>query len=369
MKKLTLFTFCLVPLWLHGQVLTTATDLSYAASKAIPAVVRIQAFVSDSILNIHPHLVTSMGIKSNKSGTGMLAGSASGVLVSADGYVITNNHVLAGADSLMVILQDRRAYRAMLTGTDDRVDLALLKIPGNALPFLELGNPGTIQIGDPVLAVGNPLDLTSTVTGGILSARYRNMDSQSDESLVNSYLQTDAASNEGMSGSALVDRTGKLIGINSAIISPTGIFAGYTFAIPAGIVRKAWHDLVAYGSVHYAYLNIFFVDMDAIQAKRLLAKSAAGVLIESVQRGGAGEQAGLQRDDIIIQLDQQQIISSPQLRELLAQYAPGNHVVLTIVRKGKETDLAVILSPQNGGRSRAAARKQPARWPAFRTKQ
>jgi len=297
----------------------------------------------------------------------MLASSASGVLVSADGYVITNNHALAGGDSLVVILQDRRAYRAVLTGTDDSSDLALLKIPGNTLPFLELGDPDPVKIGDPVLAVGNPLDLNSTVTAGILSARFRSMDSPENASMVNSYLQTDAASNEGMSGSALIDREGKLIGINSAIISPTGTFAGYSFAIPSGIVKKAWHDLMIYGNVRHAFLDIFFSDMDAAQAKRLEARSTAGVLIDSLQRGGAGEHAGLRRGDIILQLGRRKINSAPELRELLAQYTPGDQVELTIERKGDQINLTAILSPGNGSQSAAARRNQQQPWPVIRT--
>jgi serine protease Do len=367
MKKLILCTLFLPQLWLHAQVLVTGTDLSYAASKAIPAVVRIQAFLSDSLLNVHPSLVMVMNIKPVKYGTGMLAGSASGVLVSADGYIITNNHILARGDSLMVILQDRRAYRAVLIGKDDNTDLALLKIPENALPFLEIGDPAVMHIGDPVLAVGNPFDLTSTVTAGILSARFRGLDSSPNSTEVNSYLQTDAASNEGMSGSALVDRTGKLIGVNSAIISPTWAFAGYAFAIPSGIVQKVWHDLVTYRRVRHAYLDVFFSDMDASQAKRLLAGNAGGVLIDSLERGGAGEHAGMRKDDIILQMDRQNINTAPQLRELLAQHAPGDKVELTIARKGDEITLAAVLSGGRGSKGANAGSNRSRYSPVMRT--
>lgn len=177
-------------------------------------------------------------------------------MLSADGDIMTNAHILAGGDSLVVILPDRRSFKAVLTGTDDAADLALLRIRAEGLPFLEPGDPDAVRIGDRVLAIGNPLQLTSTVTAGILSARFRSIDDPVDASLVNSYLQTDAASNEGMSGGALVDRGGKLIGIISAILSPTGTFAGYTFAVPADIVKKAWQELAHHGLVRHADAGI-----------------------------------------------------------------------------------------------------------------
>lgn len=361
MKTLFLILAALLPAGLCAQ----APDLRDAAAKALPAVVQIQSFFSNRVWDRHPELV-KLGVKASRADGGALIGTASGVLLSADGYLITNAHVLNGGDSLMVILPDRRAYRAALTGIDNAADLALLKISETGLKFLELGDPDLLHIGDPVLAVGNPLELTSTVTAGILSARYRSMDDPLASTLINSYLQTDAASNEGMSGSALVDRSGALIGINSAIISPTGTFAGYAFAIPAGMVKKAWHDLVSYGAVRHAYLDLSFRDMDAGQAKRLGEKNPSGVLIDSLQAGGAGDQAGLRIDDIIIQLDRQNIDTAPQLRELLAQHMPGDQVKLTVKRKLDEIGLSVTLSPGRG--AEAAARLYHLEtWPVIRT--
>jgi S1-C subfamily serine protease len=344
MKKLALFISCTLTIWLDGQVSAQQTGLSSAASKALPAVVRVQSFVSDSMYAIHAAQATRIGIRSLGSAGSTLAGSASGVLVSPDGYIITNAHILNGGDSLAVILPDRSAYRAVLTGIDEEADLALLKIPANGLIFLELGNPDLVKIGEPVLAVGNPLDLTSTATAGILSARFRALDDAATPTQINSYLQTDAASNEGMSGSALVDQSGKLIGINSAIVSPSGAFAGYAFAIPAGLVKKAWHDLLAYGAVQHAYLDVSFSDMDAVQAKRLGTKNLTGVLINRVQTGGAGQRAGLRRDDIITGFDQHRIIAATQLRELLGQCTPGDSAKLIILRGSIEMPLSVALS-------------------------
>ncbi|WP_439697861.1 S1C family serine protease [Mucilaginibacter sp. AW1-7] len=366
MKKFFLLLMGIFPAGLYAQTPAPTIDLSYAAAKALPAVVSVQAFLSDSLLSIHPDLINKMGIKTPRSGSGILANAASGVLVSTDGYIMTNAHVVAGVDSITVVLPDRRAYHAALIGTDDLADLALLKIAANDLPFLELGDPGLVRIGDPVLAVGNPLELSSTVTAGILSARFRSLDSQPDASLVNSYLQSDAASNEGMSGSALVDRSGKLIGINAAIISPTGAFAGYAFAIPSGIVKKAWRDLVSYGKVRHAYLDIACSDMDAENARRLRTKNISGVLIDSTQRGGAAERAGLRRDDILLGIDKQRLYNSAQLRELLAQRAPGEQALVVIERDGGELQLAAVLSPGNAGQTEVRSHVQKA-WPVILT--
>ena len=363
MKKLTLYIICSSIILLCRQASAQQTDLSSAASKALPAVVRVQSFVSDSLYVKHAKLAARMGIRSLGSGGSTLAGSASGVLVSPDGYILTNAHILNGGDSLVVILPDRRTYHAVLTGIDNEADLALLKIAENGLDFLEPGNPDHVKIGEPVLAVGNPLDLTSTVTAGILSARYRALDDRTTPARINSYLQTDAASNEGMSGSALVDRSGKLIGINSAIVSPNGTFAGYAFAIPGGVVKKAWHDLLAYGIVRHAYLDVLFSDMDHVQYKKLDNKNLTGVLITGVQRAGAGERAGLRRDDVIVGFDQHQIIAAPQLRELLAQSAPGDSVKITVMRGSIALEIPVVLS---GGKV-DQARNLPGGWPATRT--
>lgn len=338
---------CLLPLWLYGQITISGGDLSYAASKALPAVVRVQSFISDSLHGVHPELAALKGIKPSVSGESLLAGNASGVLISSDGYIITNAHILNGGDSLSVILPDRRAYRAILAGIDNATDLALLKIPEKGLNFLELADPSLVNIGDPVLAIGNPLDLASTVTAGILSARFRALDGPIASTMVDSYLQTDAASNEGMSGSALVNRKGELIGINSAIVSATGTFAGYAFAIPAGLVKKAWYDLIAYGKVRHAYLDASFRDMDDSQARRLGTSKADGVRVDSVQQNGSGERAGLHKDDVIRRVDLQQINTAPQLREVLALHMPGDRIRLTIARGLNEFELIAVLSAGN----------------------
>jgi serine protease Do len=356
MKAFLLILAGLFPISLHAQR-TLAVELSDAAAKALPAVVRVQSFISDSLLSVRPGLVTLMRVKT-RSGTGVLAGSASGVLISATGDLMTNAHVLAGGDSLMVILPDRRVFRAVLVGIDDAADLALLKIKATGLPFMQFGDSDLLRIGDPVLAVGNPLDLTSTVTAGILSARFRSMDDLLNASAVNSYLQTDAASNEGMSGSALVDRSGKLIGINSAILSPTGTFAGYAFAIPSSIVKKSSRELARYGRVRHAGLDMAFSD----------AKNKQGVSVDSLAAGGAASRAGLRRQDILLNLNQHPLVNAAHLREILAQHSPGDQVWLTIERRGGQLQFPVVLSLDGNGQAISRSSSQKV-WPVIRTYQ
>lgn len=363
MKNFLLSLVMLLPAGIYAQ--TPASELSIAAAKALPAVVQVQTYVSDSLWNRYPDLAKK-GVKPAISGSGFLMGSASGVLVSTNGQVITNAHVVEGGDSLVVILPDRRSFRAVLAGTDDATDLALLTIQGTGLPFLEFGDPNLLSIGDPVLAIGNPMELNSTVTAGILSARFRNVEDTFNISLVNSYLQTDAASNEGMSGSALVDRNGKLIGINAAILSPTGAFSGYAFAIPSGIVKKAWQELARNGRVQHAGLDMTFSDMDAVRAARLHAKNANGVLIESLVADGAADRSGLRRDDILLRFEQQPLYNSAHLRELLAQRSPGDRVTLNIERKGVELIMSALLSPADTGPA-AVRNKREKDSPVLRT--
>ncbi|MCQ6961587.1 S1C family serine protease [Mucilaginibacter aquariorum] len=344
MKNPAISILCALQLLLPLLAAAQSADLSYAAAKALPAVVRVQSYWSDSLNDVRAGQALRMGIKSSGANGSAMIGSASGVLLSPTGDIITNAHILNGGDSLVVILTDRRTYRARLTGMDEATDLALLQISENGLPFLELGEPSLVRVGEPVLAVGNPLELNSTVTSGILSARYRPIDEPETPGQVNSFLQTDAASNEGMSGSALVDRNGKLIGINSAIISPNGTFAGYAFAISADLVKKVWQDLSKYGRVQHAQLDITFQDMDDAQGKRLGTPNIQGVVITKVLKNGAGERAGLRKNDIISRFDQQNLICASQLRELLAQHAPDDRVALTVRRSQQELTVSVTLS-------------------------
>lgn len=359
MKNFLIYSLMLLSAALKAQV-PADSGLSGAVTRALPAVVRVQSFLSDSVLAVRPQSPLVKNLPAGSNGPGKLIASASGVILSADGYVMTNAHVLAGGDSLNVVLQNRRSYRATLVGTDDQADLALLKIAASGLPYLERGDPGLVRIGDQVLAIGNPLELTSTVTAGILSARYRSIDDNLTLSTVNSFLQTDAAINEGMSGSALLNREGELIGLNAAIISPSGTFAGYSFAIPAQLVYKAFHDLVDYGHVRHGCLEGSFNDLNDAQARQLAASAPDGVLVEKLLKGGAGFTAGLRKNDVITAIEQRPLHYAAQLREMIAIHDPGDRLQLTIERLGHRMELTATLTENNDRRNLArGARSGP----------
>lgn len=352
MKSLMVYFLLLAPFEAIAQI-SSSSGLSFGAARALPAVVRVQSFLSDSILAVRPQLPLVKNVPPINQGPGKLTSSASGVILSADGYVMTNAHVLAGGDSLNVILQDRRSFRALLIGTDDQADLALLKIPLSGLPYLDPGDPEALRIGDQVLAIGYPLELSFTVTSGILSARYRSIDDELTLSTINSFLQTDAAINEGMSGSALVNQAGQLVGINAAIISPSGTFAGYGFATPANLVYKAFRDLVIYRRVRHGCLEGSFADMDDTQAKKLGTSTANGVLVEKLIKDGAGYNAGLRKNDVIVAIDHRPVNFAAQLREVIALHSPGDRILLSVERSGKSLLLPVILAENNDRRDLA----------------
>lgn len=270
-------------------------------------------------------------------------GSASGVLISDDGYIITNYHVINGADKIDVILSDRRSYAAWVVGTDKATDLALLKINANGLPFLDFGNSDSVAIGDIVLIVGNPLSFTSTVTQGIISYKARNIAQNTDRWTLQSYLQTDGVVNIGNSGGALVDASGRLIGIVAAIASPNGVYAGYSFAIPVEVVKKTADDLLNYGQVRRGSFGMKISEMDAEKASVLNTPVVAGILIDSVETGGAAQMAGLVSSDIITRIEGHPIESRAQLSEFVARSSPGQHVRMSFVRNGKQHKTDLIL--------------------------
>jgi len=340
MKRVMIMPILIWALTLRAQV--PQSSINIAVSKALPAVVGVKSFISDSVLNRLPSVALLGGFP--RGTDGLLAGNASGVIISANGYIITNAHVLAGGDSIDVTLPDRRNFRAVLAGIDDAANLALLKIPVASLPYLQPVDPDGMHIGDVVLAVGNPLGLNSTVTAGILSGRYRGIDQSLTISAVNSFLQTDAAINEGMSGSALINSRGELIGINSAIVSATGAFSGYAFAVPASFVRKAYEDILKYNKVRHGCLDGVFKDMTAAQAFRLGINSTAGVMIDSLAVDGAGFRAGLRKDDVILKLNGKPLNFSAQLREWLALHDPGVRIRLTVQRASRKLIISAVLS-------------------------
>ncbi|HUM45992.1 MAG TPA: Do family serine endopeptidase [Chitinophagales bacterium] len=278
--------------------------------------------------------------------------SGSGVIISDDGYIVTNNHVVDDGETIEVILADKQSYEAKVIGTDPSTDLALLKIDEKNLPFITFGNSDSVEVGEWVLAVGNPFNLESTVTAGIVSAKGRNINllRTRDTSAVESFIQTDAAVNPGNSGGALVNTNGELIGINSAIATPTGTFAGYSFAVPVNIVSKVVNDLMKFGMVQRGFLGVQIATLNAelAKAKGLDAKSLTGVYVDGVKAGGAGETAGLKAGDIITKVNNAPVNTSPELQEQVSRYHPGDKITVTYLRDNKEKTVDVVLKNNEG---------------------
>lgn len=323
-------------------------DFTRAADRAMPAVVHIKAvesretaiqrqrqtnpfrfFFGDDFL--------SDDMARPRSGTG------SGVIYTADGYILTNNHVVEFADEFEITLFDNREFKARLVGADPSTDMAVLKIDANNLPAIELGNSDEVKVGEWALAVGNPFDLTSTVTAGIISAKSRDINIIRKGAPIESFIQTDAAVNPGNSGGALVDVNGRLIGINSAIATPTGVFAGYSFAIPVNLAKRIADDLVKYGKFKRAYLGVDIATMDSNLANELNIPYAQGVWVKELDPQGSAAQAGIQINDIITKINGKNVTSGPELREMIGRSKVGESVSLTLVRNGKEKDIAVRL--------------------------
>jgi Do/DeqQ family serine protease len=277
-------------------------------------------------------------------------GSGSGVIVASNGYIVTNNHVIDRADKIEVVLDDKRKFEATLVGTDPTTDLAVLKINADKLPVIRYGNSDELQVGEWVLAVGNPMNLTSTVTAGIVSAKGRNINilrtSQNRDLSIESFIQTDAAVNPGNSGGALVNLNGDLVGINTAIASQTGSFAGYSFAVPSAIVSKVVDDLLKYGEVQRALLGATIQEIDAAFAKEKGLNTLNGVYLATVEEGGAKE-AGLRAGDVITAINNVKVARSSQLLEQVARYRPGDKVKVEYLRDGKEQSANVTLKNLN----------------------
>lgn len=274
--------------------------------------------------------------------------AGSGVIIAPDGYIITNNHVVEDAEKITVTLNDKREFNATLVGTDAEADLALIKIEETNLPFLTFGNSDQVRIGEWVLAVGNPFNLTSTVTAGIVSAKARNLNIMDESSNIESFIQTDAALNQGNSGGALVNVQGELIGINTAIASGTGYYTGYSFAIPSNIARKVANDLKTYGVVQRAYLGVSIMDITPQKAEELNLKSLEGVVVSLIDENGAARQSGLQEGDVILAINNTKTNSASELREVLMQHSPGETVSVRVLHKGEVYDRNVHLLNRKG---------------------
>jgi serine protease Do len=328
------------------------TSFVTAAQKSVPAVVYIESTVE---MEGQPTYNNMLDYLYGNPHTSRMEGrvSGSGVVVSADGYIVTNNHVVEEGNKLKVTLSNRQTYDAKVIGKDPATDLALLKIDAQNLPFMEYGNSDETQIGQWVLAVGNPYNLTSTVTAGIISAKGRNIDILPQDRAhkmypIESYIQTDAAVNPGNSGGALVNTDGQLIGINSAIASPTGSYSGYSFAIPVNLVRKVVADLLQYGVVQRAVLGVTIRTVDADLAKEKNLNSTAGVYIDAASANGAAEEGGIKSGDVIVKVGDQPVNDVASLEEQIGGYRPGDKVNITVSRHGNMVSVPVTLRNLDG---------------------
>ena len=273
--------------------------------------------------------------------------TGSGVIISDNGYIVTNNHVIANADEIEVNLNDNRSYKAKLVGADPNTDIAVLKIEENNLRFVNFGNSDNVRIGEWVLAVGNPFDLTSTVTAGIVSAKGRNIGILREQYGIESFIQTDAAVNPGNSGGALVDLKGRLIGINTAIATPTGSYAGYSFAVPVSLVQKVVDDLIEFGVVQRALLGIGILDVNDPRME-VEIEELSGVYVERITENSAAEEAGIQKGDVVVKINDSDVKNVAELQDMVARHRPGDKIEVTFKRDGKfKTVTAKLKSPDN----------------------
>ena len=277
--------------------------------------------------------------------------SGSGVIISPDGYIVTANHVVDDAVTVQVILDDNRQFKAKVIGKDPNTDIALVKIDAKDLPYLTWGNSDALKLGQWVLAVGNPFSLNTTVTAGIVSAKARTIGIVSGKMPIEAFIQTDAAVNPGNSGGALVTANGDLVGINTAIASPTGSYAGYSFAVPATIARKVVDDIRKYGEVQRAVLGIVIRNVNDSIAKAYNSGNIEGVFVQGVTEDGAARSAGIKKGDIITAINGTKVNSSSELQEQVGKYSPGNDVTVTYLRKGDQKDVKVVLRNMKGSTS------------------
>ncbi|MGZ4090459.1 MAG: Do family serine endopeptidase, partial [Bacteroidia bacterium] len=335
----------------HNYVLTSTssvasginTDFTMAAEKSVNAVVHIKT-TSEQVnnLNYDPFAEWFFGPQKRQQNF-IQHGSGSGVIISDDGYIVTNNHVVSGADKIEVILNDRRTFVGEVIGTDASTDVALIKIKEKGLPYLPYGNSDYVKVGEWALAVGNPFNLESTVTAGIISAKGRNNILDNNKRPIESFIQTDAAVNPGNSGGALVNTNGELIGINTAIASNNGAYQGYSFAVPVNIVKKVVSDIVEFGTVQRAYLGVSIQDIDSKFAQEKNLKQLNGIYVKGLTVGGSAQDAGIEEGDVITKIQDVNVKSVSELQEQISKYRPGDKVSATVLRNNKELNLAVVL--------------------------
>lgn len=340
-------------------------DLTFAAEKALPAVVHIRYVQNSKVETVEVESDPfsdffgdffgspgrgNGGKQKRQVQTPKREATGSGVIISADGYIVTNNHVVEGADQLTVTLNDNREFSARIIGTDKSTDLALIKIDGKNLPTLPIGDSDKLKVGEWVLAVGNPFNLNSTVTAGIVSAKARSLGGNPIES----FIQTDAAINQGNSGGALVNTQGELVGINAMLYSQTGSYSGYGFAIPTTIMNKVVADIKQYGSVQRAVMGIkgsdvrIYLDIEKEKGKEHDLGTNDGIYVDSVEDGGAGSAVGLKSGDVIVAADGRKLTKMAELQELLSGKKPGDKITITYLRNKKKTTATATLKNAQG---------------------
>ncbi|MGC9151573.1 MAG: Do family serine endopeptidase [Microbacter sp.] len=329
-------------------------DFTVAAAHTVNAVVHVMTKITPSAQQMgnmpqDPFFNFFFGIPNGPRQMEPQMASGSGVIISTDGYIVTNNHVIEGSDNIQVVLNDKRKFDATVVGTDPNTDLALLKIDAKDLPTITYGNSDELKVGQWVLAVGNPFNLTSTVTAGIVSAKGRNINIISSKMPIESFIQTDAAINPGNSGGALVNTNGELVGINTAIASQTGTYDGYGFAIPVNIVKKVVADLKKYGVVQRAVLGVTIQDINADLAKQKNLKTLNGAYIAGVSEPGAAKDAGIKEGDVIVKINSTPVNSVSDLQSQISQFQPGDKITVTLNRDGEIKTVDVTLRNAAGG--------------------
>ena len=318
-------------------------DFTQAAERSVEAVVHVKTKYYRQQQYVDPFYQFFFGRPQQSQQPSAMA-SGSGVILSNDGYIVTNNHVIESANEIEVVLNDKRTFAAQLIGTDPNTDLALLKIEATDLPTIEIGNSDDLRVGEWVLAVGNPFNLTSTVTAGIVSAKARSINILNSDMKIESFIQTDAAVNPGNSGGALVNTRGQLVGINTAIASQTGSYTGYAFAIPTAIMQKVVADLRQYGTVQRALLGIRMLDITQQVKDQLSLESMEGVYVGEVISGSAADKAGMKAGDVIVQVDGRPINASSQLQEQIGRKNPGDQITILVRRGQRSVTLQVTLT-------------------------
>ena len=319
-------------------------DFTYAAESAVDAVVYVKVKAKEAAQEM-PSSIFDFFFGMPQQGAPRQrerVGSGSGVIIHEVGYIVTNNHVIDGATEIEVTLNNNEKYSAVLVGTDPATDVALLKVEAKGLPFIPFADSDKLRLGEWVIAIGSPYDLRSTITAGIVSAKGRSMPNYTGEFKIESFIQTDAAVNPGNSGGALVDKAGRLVGINTAIISQTGSYTGYSFAVPSNIVKKIVYDLIDFGSVKRAMLGITMQPIDDKIAEELKLSSRNGVYIVEVLKNSAADKAGLKKGDVLVAVDSVKITTPSSVQEVVSRFSPGDKAELTVIRDGKEKTFEVV---------------------------